>query len=299
MNLPVTSPILRNTRKAMKDMMIDLTTGAGGPRIDYLNPPGDPGLYGPDSMVWKVHGDFPSMLAGGVSALLMQALHPLALAGVWDHSNFREDILGRLRRTANFVAGTTFASKQDAEMLIDMVKRIHLNITGQTEDGRAYAASDPALLTWVHVGEVYSFQRGFQTYNRRLTHAELDQYYRETALVAEMLGAENVPVSTTQVSEYFEAMRGELVYSERSKAVFALLLDAPAPARGLKPAVGLFMRSGMDLLPHWAQQMMGLDRNQLTRRLTTRPIMKQAAKALRWGQYDGAAVRARQRMAKG
>ena len=75
--------------------------------IDYDHPPGDPGLFGPDSVTWRVHADFPGMLSGGLCALMLQTLHPLALAGVWDHSNFREDLVGRLRRTTNFVAGTT------------------------------------------------------------------------------------------------------------------------------------------------------------------------------------------------
>ena len=87
--------------------------------FDLSQPPGDPGLYGPDSEVWQVHGDFPSMLCGGVAALLLQMLHPLALAGVWDHSTFREDMLGRLRRTSQFIAVTTFGNRADAQTLIE------------------------------------------------------------------------------------------------------------------------------------------------------------------------------------
>src|SRR5581483_6117763 len=91
---------------------------------DFLQPPGDPGLFGPDSAAWQVHSDFTAMLTGGVAALLLQMLHPLPLAGVWDHSNFQADMLGRLRRTAQFVAGTTFGSRADAERLIARVKQI-------------------------------------------------------------------------------------------------------------------------------------------------------------------------------
>lgn len=89
--------------------------------IDYDHPAGDPGLFGPDSVTWRVHSDFPGMLAGGLCALMLQTMHPLALAGVWDHSNFRTDLVGRLRRTTNFVAGTTYASRPEAQKLIDRV----------------------------------------------------------------------------------------------------------------------------------------------------------------------------------
>ena len=124
-------------------------TGMALKEIDFEHPKGEPGLFGPQSAIWQVHGDFTSMLCGGVSALLLQMLHPLALAGVWDHSNFREDIFGRLRRTSQFISATTFGTTVDAERLIAKVQGIHLRVSGQDKDGTPYQASDPALLTWV------------------------------------------------------------------------------------------------------------------------------------------------------
>ncbi|WP_176115989.1 oxygenase MpaB family protein, partial [Burkholderia cepacia] len=117
-------------RRHLADGITLLTSGGGGPSIDFSSPPGDPGLFGPEAVCWRVHGDFTSMMAGGIAALLLQALHPLALAGVWDHSSFRTDILGRLRRTATFVAGTTFGSQADALGLIARVRSIHDGVTG-------------------------------------------------------------------------------------------------------------------------------------------------------------------------
>src|SRR5262245_42442969 len=108
--------------------------------IDYDHPVGDPGLFGPDSVTWRVHSDFPGMLSGGLSALMLQTLHPLALAGVWDHSNFRTDLIGRLRRTTNFVAGTTYASRPEAVRLIARVADIHGQVHGTLPDGRSYRA---------------------------------------------------------------------------------------------------------------------------------------------------------------
>lgn len=134
-------------RAAIEKQVLSLTGLALG-GVDFENPPGDPGLFGPRSIIWQVHRDFTSMLCGGVSALLLQMLHPLALAGVWDHSNFREDMIGRLRRTSQFVSVTTFGPTAEAERLIAKVKAIHLRVTGVGSDGTPYAASDPALLTW-------------------------------------------------------------------------------------------------------------------------------------------------------
>ena len=111
-------------RKRIERQVLSLSGLASG-GIDFEHPPGDPGLFGPESVTWRVHGDFTSMLCGGVSALLLQMLHPLALAGVWDHSSFREDMLGRLRRTSQFVSCTTFGPTRDANALIEKVKSIH------------------------------------------------------------------------------------------------------------------------------------------------------------------------------
>lgn len=200
-------------------------------QLDLDNPKGDPGLFGPDAICWQVHGDFSSMLIGGISALLMQALHPLALAGVWDHSNFREDMIGRLRRTAQFISGTTFGSRQDAEWLIDKVRTIHLQIVGHAPDGRPYAASDPQLLTWVHVAEVSSFLAAHLRYrNPQLSPADQDRYYGEVALIAERLGASDVPRSRRAVADYLARMRPQLLCDERSREVLRLLLAAPPQA---------------------------------------------------------------------
>src|SRR6202012_2014203 len=142
-------------RKQIEGQVLGISMPTRAPlKLDFLNPPGDPGLFGPGAACWEVHGDFSSMLIGGMSALLLQMLDPLALSCVLDYSNFRADMLGRLRRPAQFIAGTTFGSTADAERLIARVREIHLGVTGVGTDGRAYSASDPDLLTWVHVAEV-------------------------------------------------------------------------------------------------------------------------------------------------
>ncbi|WP_053269948.1 oxygenase MpaB family protein [Pseudomonas chlororaphis] len=265
-------------------------------QLDLDNPKGDPGLFGPDAICWQVHGDFSSMLIGGISALLMQALHPLALAGVWDHSNFREDMIGRLRRTTQFISGTTFGSRQDAEWLIDKVRTIHLQIVGHAPDGRPYAASDPQLLTWVHVAEVSSFLAAHLRYrNPQLSSADQDRYYGEVALIAERLGASDVPRSRRAVAAYLAGMRPQLLCDERSREVLRLLLAAPAPSRLAKPFGSLMMQAGIDLLPDWASDMLGVNQGLLQRQLI-RASVNRSAPMLRWAVRNGSIHRARRRM---
>ncbi|MDE3735584.1 oxygenase MpaB family protein [Pseudomonas resinovorans] len=282
-------------RRRIESQIIGLTGLALG-QLDFENPKGDPGLFGPDSVTWKVHGDFTSMMIGGISALLLQMLHPLALSGVWDHSNFREDMLGRLRRTGQFISGTTYGTVKDADWLIDKVRTIHLQVVGTTPDGRPYAASDPALLTWVHVAEVSSFLKAHLRYlNPHLSGEDQDRYYAEIALVAERLGAEDVPKSRQEVADYLDAMRPQLLCDERSLEVVRLLLGAPAPSAMAKPFGVLMMQAGIDLLPDWASAMLGLHQRPWQRRVV-RDLVWQVAPLLRWAMRNGAVHRARRRM---
>lgn len=282
-------------RRRIETQLMSLTGLALG-QLDLENPKGDPGLFGPQSVCWRVHGDFPSMLVGGISALMLQALHPLALSGVWDHSNFREDMLGRLRRTSQFISGTTFGATGDAEWLIERVRTIHLQVVGTAPDGRPYAASDPDLLTWVHVAEVRSFLTAHLRYrNPGLSDAAQDAYYNEIALIAERLGARDVPRSRQEIADYLRRMRPQLVCDARSREVVRVLLDAPAPSRLAKPVAGLMMQAGIGLLPDWAGDMLGLRQSPLRQRMVGLGI-ETVAPVLRWAMRDGSAHRARRRM---
>jgi uncharacterized protein (DUF2236 family) len=282
-------------RRHIETQVLSLT-GLALPGIDYESPAGDPGLFGPDSLCWRVHGDFTSMLVGGIAALLLQALHPLALAGVWDHSRFREDLLGRLRRTGQFIAGTTFASTDDAERLLERVRRIHLGVTGQAEDGRPYAASDPELLTWVHVAEVSCFLEAHLRYrNPALSPADQDRYLAEVSMIAGRLGATSVPTTREATAGYLQAIRGELVCDHRSHEILRILLAAPAPSRLAQPSARLMLRAGIELLPQWACEMFGISMSP-ARRWLTRHQVRATAGVLRWAVRNGSVHRARRRM---
>lgn len=286
---------METVRRHIESQVLSLTGLALG-GVDFESPKGDPGLFGPESICWKVHGDFSSMLIGGISALLLQMLHPAALGGVWDHSNFRADMLGRLRRTGQFISATTYGARADAEKLIDRVRRIHDAVHGTLPDGTPYAASDPDLLTWVHVAEVSCFLASHLRYlNPHLTGEEQDRYYAEIALVAERLGARDVPRSRAEVAAYLQRMRPQLRYDERTREVVNVLLNAPAPSFLAKPFGMLMMRAGIDLLPDWAMDQLGLSLGSLQRQLI-RSSVKRSVPLLRWAVRNGSLHRARRRM---
>lgn len=285
-------------RQRISQSVLSMTSGSG-PTLDYAHPPGDPGLFGPDAICWQVHADFTAMMIGGISALMLQALHPLALAGVWDHSSFRTDMRGRLRRTATFIAGTTYGARTDALALIERVKRIHLAVTGEAPDGRPYRASDPALLTWVHVAEVSSFLGAHLRYvNPSLAPALQDRYYAEVALIAKLLGATDVPQTRAQVAEYLSSMRPELEAGPRTQEVVRILRHAAPPDRPLmQPAVSLMLNASVDLLPDWAQRMLGVNGLARMRAALARPGVRLAVPVIRWAHVNAVSKRARRRAA--
>lgn len=214
------------------------------------------GLFGPQSVPWRVHGDVVTMMVGGVSALLLQMLHPAVLAGVWDHSAFRQDMLGRLRRTARFIAVTGYDSREAAEAAIAKVREVHTRVKGQLPDGRPYAADDPKLLAWVHVTEAVCFLDAWIRYAEpRMPMADQDRYFAEFAIIAEALGADPVPRSRAEAEALIQSMRGELVADARTREVARLVLAQPAPNLAMIPFQAMIFQAAVDLLPDWARDM--------------------------------------------
>jgi uncharacterized protein (DUF2236 family) len=190
------------------------------------------------------------MLIGGFAALMFQTLHPLAMAGVAAHSRFREDPLGRLQRTARFVAGTTFGGMPFVEQLIDEVTTVHGRVRGIAPDGRPYAASDPDLLTFVHVTEVSSFLAGYQRYSARpLLRVEKDQYFAEVAEIARRLGAARVPTSLDEVRSYVSDIVPELRRSAQSDEALEFLRRPVGDALTDSVAQKIIVSAAVELLP--------------------------------------------------
>jgi uncharacterized protein (DUF2236 family) len=223
------------------------------------------GLFGPGSVVWRVHGDVTTMMVGGVAALLLQMLHPAVLAGVWDHSNFRDDMLGRLRRTARFISITSYASRQDAEAAIAHVRAIHERVQGTLPDGTPYTASDPKLLAWVHATETMSFLDAWIRYGEpRMTAADQDRYFAEMARLAKAMGADPVPASRADMMRFITHMRRELGADARAREVAALILGRHPQNRSTDPLQAIGFQAAIDLLPLWARRLHGLSGSGLT-----------------------------------
>jgi uncharacterized protein (DUF2236 family) len=273
-------------------------TRAGHGALDYDRPHGDPGLFGPGSSVWLVHADFTSMLVGGTSALFLQMLHPRVLAGVWDHSDFRRDIHGRLGRTAQFMAAVSFGGQGVADDMISRVRKIHDRVHGTLPTGEPYSANDPDLLAWVHATQTYCFLKSYRLYkNSDFSKHDQTRYLQEYALVARKLGADQVPLSLPDLHGYMEQQRQALRYDARAREVAGILLntpnDLPPSTRWAARAVLL---SALDNLPPWAMDMFDYQPGAaavFARRLAIRRM----AEILRWAIRNGTAHRARRRMA--
>lgn len=244
-------------------------------------PPSDEALFEKDSPIRMVHADVVGMMVGGVRSLLLQMLHPHALQGVLDHSNFREDMHGRLRRTARFIAVTTFGHRDEAMKAIERVNRIHSQVTGTLADGTPYAATDPRTLAWVHVVEAQSFLAAYLRHVRPdMPGHEQDEYYRQFAVIARALGADPVPRDRSEAGAIFRELRQDLRASPEARAIAQLVLNqrpggAPAAVQAVMGA------EAVALLPSFARSMLGLERPGLTA-LPARAATWGMGKALRW-----------------
>ena len=214
-------------------------------------------------MTWKVHAS-PVMLIGGMRALMIQSLHPLALAGVMQHSDFRKRPLHRLRQTARYVATTTYGTTAQAEAAGATVRRVHRYVRGTDEvTGRQYSAEDVDTLLWVHCVEVHSFLAAYRAYGGRLTVAEQDQYLAESARVAALVGIppERVPRSLAVMREYFALMRPELVGSESAREAVRFVARPPV-TRDLLPLLGplrVTSAAAVALVPRELRKLGGID----------------------------------------
>ena len=186
-------------------------------------------------------------------------LHPAVLAGVWDHSNFQTDLHGRLRRTARFIALTTYGGRAEAETAIARVRRIHESVQGSLANGTAYSANDPSLLAWVHVTEAMSFLGAWIRYAEpTMSAADQDRYFTEVARIASALGANPVPQSRAEADDVVQLMKPCLLCDGRTRQIARLVLTEPAPSIMLEPLRLITTQAALELLPGWARCMHGM-----------------------------------------
>jgi uncharacterized protein (DUF2236 family) len=274
---PARGDMARSVRRAI---------GITGERAPIASDP-DKAYVPPGGMARRVHADLPVMLIGGVSALLLQTLHPLAMAGVAEHSSYQEDPLGRLRRTASFVGTTTFGTVADAEAAIDQVHRVHRRVRGIAPDGRPYSADDPELVTFIHVAEVASFLASSQRYGSRpLKPEECDGYYEEVAPVALALGADWAPRSSAEVESYLLRIRPQLYAGPQARAARDWLLRGVARRPGERAVYSLVVAAAVGVLPGWARRELRLSiagpLDLLIDTAAVAPLTRGLSTALRW-----------------
>jgi uncharacterized protein (DUF2236 family) len=247
-------PDLGAVRQTLGRSLFGMVAGPDGPanRARIHETPG-PRWFGDDRPIRRVHADA-SMFVGGLRALLLQSLHPLAMAGVAQHSDYRGDPWGRLQRTSTFLAVTTFGTATDAQRAVDRVRGIHQRVHGTAADGRPYHASDPHLLEWVHIAEVDSFLLAHQLYGAApLDQSSRDGYVADTARIATALGVLDPPVTEKELRMRIDAFRPELAGTPVAReAARYLLLTPPLPIAARAP-YGLVAATSVSMLPAWAR----------------------------------------------
>jgi len=284
--------VTNGVRRRIGASIFERVAGSEGPkRRDVINAPGER-WFADGRPIRRVHGDS-SMFVGGIRALLLQSLHPLAMAAVAAHSGYRGDPWGRLQRTSYFLAVTTFGRTGDALATIERVKAIHEKVTGTAPDGRPYAASDPHLLTWVHIAEADSFLRAHRQYGAQpLDQAGRDGYVADMARIAVALGVPDPPRTEAELSDRISQYRAELRGTPQARAAARfLLLNPPVPAIARAP-YGMLAAAATSLLPGWARRPLYLPRLPLTEAALVRPAGHAVIQGIRWATTAPATAQA-------
>jgi len=220
--------------------------------------PADDGLFGPRSLVWRVHRDRSFPLAA-IRSLMVQALHPLAMAGVAEHSTWREDPFGRLAATSGYVLTTTYGDTASAMAAAAWVRKIHQRVRGNDpETGLPYSAEDPDLLLWVHAGMVESIVTVVQRYGRGLEGDDADRYVAEMVRFAEIVGvpADAVPRTVESLREYIESVDLRRA-TPAAKDAMAVVMDPPGLSEDTRELWRDLGRVAVGTLPAWAREMYG------------------------------------------
>jgi uncharacterized protein (DUF2236 family) len=238
-------------------------------------------VLGPESVAWRVIGH-PVSIVGGLRSLIVQALHPLAMAGVAQHSDYRRRPLDRLRRTSHYVAATTFGDRATAEAAAARVRAIHKRVRGTDPvTGQRYSADDPDTQLWVHCVEWHSFLAAYRAYGGRLAREEQDRYLLEGVRIAALLDVpeEDVPGSVAEYRDYFEEVRPRLCVSESARAAIDFVLHPPMTREliPLQVPLRITASAAVAITPRHLRVMAGIDRSRAVDNLTVAAVRPAAA----------------------
>jgi uncharacterized protein (DUF2236 family) len=261
------------------------TVGADGlPGVQFSEPAGDQGLYGPDSAIWYVHGDVAG-LVGGLSGLLLGALHQPTMYGTNQHSSYSDDPLARLGRTASFVNAMTWGSTPVVEHTCDIVRKLHRQVRGTMPDGRSYSADDSDQLIWTAMTQAHCVMRAHLRYHPKpVSGARIDEYYAQYSRFAIELGATTpIPTNQAEVADYFRDMRPQLTFAEETAELADFFRRPFGPDPVAKAASLIITRAAFDTLPNWAQRLYGIrgaSRISAVPKLIERQVTQRSARVL-------------------
>jgi uncharacterized protein (DUF2236 family) len=283
---PSSAPLterVESVRRAIADALRDRVVGDNAEeKREAIMAASGPRWFGPDRPIHTVHTDA-AMFIGGMRALLLQSLHPLAMAGVAQHSDYKADPWGRLQRTADFLATTSFGPADVAEQTIARIRKVHSYVHGTASDGRPYSASDPHLLRWVHVAEVDSFIAAHRAYGaEKLSEATYDGYVEDMAVIARKLGVTAPPTSVQGLRDQLFMFRGELQATPESRDVARYLLLTPPLPLATRIPYSLISAAAIAILPAWARADLRLPYLPVTERAVLRPIGQVITSTIRW-----------------
>jgi uncharacterized protein (DUF2236 family) len=229
-----------------------------GPAIDFSRPPGEEALLGSDSVSWRIFKNPLALFIGGLAAVILELAEPAVRTGVWEHSSFRKNPVGRLQRTGSAAMVTIYGARSIALPMIAGVVRMHAKVAGETPAGAAYRANDERLLTWVHTTAAFGIAEAYNRYVEPLGRSELDSLYREGTPVARLYGAVDPPQSDAERRALFDSMRGRLEPSPIVFQFLQIMREAPAFPRALLPLQRMLVRAAVEMTPDSIRECLGL-----------------------------------------
>jgi uncharacterized protein (DUF2236 family) len=247
-------PIVKRLDKTSRELLFP----EDGKAVDFGLPAGEPALASPNSVSWRVFKNPVTLFIGGAAAVLLELAEPHVRTGVWRHSGFRKNPLGRLRRTGLAAMITVYGARSVAGAMIADVRRMHERVRGVTPAGEPYYANDPELLKWVQATAAFGFLQAYHVYAAPLPLPERDRYYGEGGTVARLYGAAEPPRSEAELLAYFEAMRPRLEPSPIILEFIRIMRTAPILPALLHPIQPLLVRAAVDIAPPWLRELLGL-----------------------------------------
>jgi uncharacterized protein (DUF2236 family) len=246
---------LRRSLDAAADALLSPLNGR---RIDFDRPLREEALLPADSISWRIFKNPIALLVGGIAAVILEMAEPAVRTGVWEHSSFRQDPMGRLQRTGLAALVTVYGARSIAEPMIARVSRMHAKVTGETSAGEAYAANDARLLTWVHTTAAFGFAQAYSRYVDPLSETEFDALYHEAAPAARLYGAVDAPQCAAELQTLFDSMRGRLEPSEFVLHFLQIMRETPAFPPSLRWMQRILVRAAVELIPEWVRECLGL-----------------------------------------